>query len=419
MGGKNFGTEARRFTTAEHDAMFALARERTGHFFTAMKTYPPLKTKATHGDIDILAGWHGLGFAPPKGKAQGIVGGADDGERVDPHDPTLATVTIDSDPADLRRWCAAIATAVGATEWQRSGGCLSTRFPASALYAAVPSLAAPHDADDFFQVDFMLFPPDGVEFAAFGYSYGSALMLLAPLLRQGTGVHGLVLHAYCLVFRHSPFPGLRPVDTHLSHDAAALCKYIGLDYATWQRGDFDTMADVYAWLSTAEDSSITAKALRRIARKGIDRDGRKSSHHKSRRDLYTDFIAFLEASPWGPSDEERAEIEARVEREREPTPAPELDPDNPTPLTAADVDVLEYWGTKNAYAALVAELEPEARLLHQRQNKPRGTVKFPPKRGPRAVAAAEGAAGAGVSESAESVHADAATAPAPAVAEAA
>ncbi|WOO77147.1 uncharacterized protein LOC62_01G000737 [Vanrija pseudolonga] len=415
MGGKNFGTEARRFTTAEHDAMFALARERTGHFFTSMKTYPPLTSKATHGDIDILAGWAGLGWAPPKGREGGVVEGAD------PFDATLTTVTLSSDSADVRRWCNAIAAAVGATEWQRSGGCLSTRFPASALYAAVPSLASPHDAADFFQVDFMLFPPEGVEFASFGYSYGSALMLLAPLLRQGTGVHGLVLHAHCLIFRHSPFPGLRPVDTHLSHDAAALCKYIGLDHATWLRGDFDTMADVYAWLSTAEEGSITAKALRRIARKGIDRDGRKTSHHKGRYDLYTDFIQYLQASAWAPSAEERAELEARAaaaeaERgEREPTPARELDPDNPTPLTPAEVDALEYWGAKGAYAALVAELEPEARLLHSRQNKPRGTVKFPPKRGPRAVVAAVDASGAGVS--AERVAADTATAPAAVVAE--
>ncbi|KAL1413449.1 hypothetical protein Q8F55_001216 [Vanrija albida] len=397
MGGKNFGTEARRFTTAEHDAMFMLARSRTAHFFTSMRTYQPLKGKETHGDIDILAGWAGLGWAAPKGSARGDV------EPVDGAD--LTGVTIASEPADLICWCNAIAHAVGATQWIRSGSCLSTAVPASVLFDAVPTLPGAAAATDFFQVDFMLFPPEAVEFGVFAFSHGSGLMLLAPLLRQSTRVHGLMLHAHCLEFRQHPFPGLRAVDTHLSHSGAEICKWLGLDYAVWAKGEFDSMDDVYRWLSTVDDDSLAAVALKNIARKGIDRSGRKGTHHKSRLELYPEFIAFLQSTKWAPGAEERAAIAAEVELEREPAPEAKLDPDHPKPLTPAEERVLEYWGQRGAYDALVAALEPEARLLHERQSRPKGLVKFPPKRG----SLAEGTTGEGTEEGTAASNGAAAT----------
>lgn len=393
MGGNAFGAQAARLSIAEYEALRAHLRSRLTPFFEPVDTSPYLSTKSSHGDIDLLCGWTGVGWPTGKGRAEGKVhkqdsnkievgdedkkeGGAEknNGEALfaqtgaplslantdstasspAPHSyddlgdllaaAGLSSITITSPPESLDTWCEIVTRHIGGTHWLRLGSQMSVSVPMAVVHSALAArpelqpdptasmepfvpfafvepkptttrvkvnhLSESHPFADltpvtFCQVDLVFLPPRGVHFQQWTHAYSASVLLLSQLVRRASGCNDLILHGHCAVLKFTPYPLCPKVEVHLTHDAAELCTYLGLDYGKWCAMRAETLDDVFSWLADCAPKSRAARGLRRMAKHGLIEGTYRTTNRQSRQPVLDEFGTWLRARGWVPDEGER------------------------------------------------------------------------------------------------------------------
>jgi hypothetical protein len=460
MGGNAFAAPAARLSIAEYEALRLHLLERLDAF-GPVDTAPYLTSKASHGDVDVLVGWDKAGWENGKGRGEGKVDPSKIPVHKDTLTEALAAagvahVTLTSSPEEIATWCDTIAAHIGGTHWYRSGAQLSLAIPIDVVRAAVeqyapdvrepettvpyksfkaakgmrpdesvsppsetaeslpvasppPAVKQNHLSENhpyadlqphaFAQVDLLLLPPPGVAFQRFTHGYGAMVLLLSQLLRRASFCRDFILHGHCTILRWAPYPGCPKAEVQLTHDPAALCAYLGLDYAKWEQLSPATTEDLFAWLADCDEESRAARGLRQLARFGLVDGTYKNQGGVSRLPVLDEFGAWLREKGWvpgdghspkrapaalpdagqetgqGPAAERKPELPEPKDAPKESTEGvseqPELKkvktviavpPDSPRPLPSAHAALVRFWGKEAEYAAAVEAIRPAAEV---------------------------------------------------------
>lgn len=368
MGGNAFPTPAKRLSSADHAALQAYCLARLP--FSPMSIPIYFSSKASHGDVDILCGWTGIGFENAKGQSAGVAAATP--ATVDTNEAHLVDVDISSSPATIDRWCADLAHKVGGTRWLRNGSEVSIAVPIGVVESDkidAPSAVEPDaqhanpvepetaitaatPTDDFYQVDLLLLPPESVPFVEFAYSYGTVLYLLGHMARYAT-TDSVIVHTHCVILRSRPYARKPPIDVVLSCEARAVCEWLGIDYDAWLRARFDNVEELFAWFASVRPGSIGEPALRRFAEYGMD--GKPRSNRASA--AVAEFGAWLRAHGWDVAAD--GDVQSPTTTKKPILSSQMTDPDDPTPLMDAEIDVLNYWGKLAEYNAKVETVREE------------------------------------------------------------
>lgn len=142
MGGNAFPVPAKRLTTPQLDLLKARAQTAVKPFFTRVEPLRDVRTKADHGDLDLICGWdHPLAWGW-KGEDRGVMGsegGNGVGGKIKAIDEATARAAQAvegeskemTEKREMRVWCFDIAKAAGAKEWTRRGPEISLAIPCS------------------------------------------------------------------------------------------------------------------------------------------------------------------------------------------------------------------------------------------------------------------------------------------------
>lgn len=350
MGGNAFPpTTATRLTSTQHTALLAYCRARLP--FTPIAAPRYLTSKVTHGDLDVLCGWDGVGYSPGKGGARGVL---TPGEH--DLDPDLK---MTSPAPEVNAWCHALTARLGGTKWTRSGAQVTIAVPATVIGGS----------DGFFQVDLMLFPPETTPFVTFTYSYSATVVILSHFARYAADTHAMTVQAHCVLLRIRPFPGHKALDVILTSDPGTFCQWLGLDFGAWQDESFDDLADLFRWFARLRPRSPGELALRRLATYG-------QYSESNNRKLYVldTFGTWLRQNGWTLSENSNTTVPPPPLSPPVPspsTPATMLDLDSPRPLTLPERNQLAYWGKEDAYesqlATLTASLKVEKEAMARKR----------------------------------------------------
>jgi hypothetical protein len=154
MGGNAFPKPAKRLSTAQLDLLKAHAVKAIEPFFIRIAPLNDVRSKANHGDLDIICGWENERTWNWKGEDRGIVGpeGGDGmgGKIVSVTEteargaePVEGENAEEKEKRELRVWLFDIAAAAGAKEWVRRGPEISLAIPCAVFGEATSEHA--HD----------------------------------------------------------------------------------------------------------------------------------------------------------------------------------------------------------------------------------------------------------------------------------
>ncbi|WWC68166.1 uncharacterized protein I206_102089 [Kwoniella pini CBS 10737] len=284
MGGNAFGVPAQRLSHAQYSILKTHVHEALSPLFDQILTPRNLSSKNDHGDLDVLAQYsqalpygdeeyipapdpllleviNNLALKPalaPRTVLKELRGSNSGGEFKVWGTGKMDNVK-DEDVDRVRNLCGQIRESIGATAWRRRGSEVSFKVPCYMIDRQ-------HEgSDQFFQVDVIFVRPENIHFHYMMSSYSSTGLLLGRLVRHYS--KNLTLHLTHLIIRHSPYPGISPIDVTLTSSPEEFCKWFGLDYQAWQdagENGWAEIEDLWKWLTNVSDDSIAAQAIRKI-----------------------------------------------------------------------------------------------------------------------------------------------------------
>ena len=119
MGGNAFLTPAHRLTTVQLEELTSHVANLLRPIFPLTAPLRAFTTKETHGDLDLVCAWEGMGVLHDMRGAES--GGAD-------------YEYVQTGKVAMRDFCESIAAAVGAVRWKRGGGEISCAVPVTSVF---------------------------------------------------------------------------------------------------------------------------------------------------------------------------------------------------------------------------------------------------------------------------------------------